>query len=307
METCKITKPFLKWVGGKTQIIDNIMSKFPDEMNNYHEIFLGGGSVLLALLSYKKHNLITITNEIYAYDLNEALINVYKCIQETPLDLYNEIQILLNEYKNIQFNTINRKPDNIEEALTSQESYYYWIRQKYNAQSIDEKNSIKAPAMFIFLNKVCFRGIFREGPNGFNVPFGHYKTVPTIVTKKHLLEIQELIKDVHFIKSDFSNSINNVKEDDFVYLDPPYAPEIKSSFVNYTKKGFNTESHVLLFNLVNELSIKNIKFVMNNSDVEIIKEYFSKNKFNIDNIMCKRTIHSKKPQTKVGEVIIYNK
>ena len=114
-----IQKPFLKWVGGKTQIINHIISKFPNEINNYHELFLGGGSVLLALLSLQKEKRIVIKNKIYAYDINLPLINVYKHIQTKKEELYEYITFYLTEYDSITGNIINRKPTTIDEAKTS--------------------------------------------------------------------------------------------------------------------------------------------------------------------------------------------
>ena len=111
------------------------------------------------------------------------------------------------------------------------------------------------------LNKTGFRGMYREGPKGFNIPYGHYKKTPTIVTKKELDEISNLIKNVEFIVSDFKDSIKNVKEGDFIYLDPPYAPENKKSFVGYTAEGFSLETHNKLFNEVKQFDKKNIKII----------------------------------------------
>ena len=136
----KLQKPFLKWVGGKTQIINNIINKFPKKINNYHELFLGGGSVLFALLSLQKQKKIKIKNKIYAYDINKTLINVYKHVQKNKEELYKYITLYLTEYNSITGDIINRNPTTIEEAKTSKESYYYWIRKKYN--NID-KNTIE--------------------------------------------------------------------------------------------------------------------------------------------------------------------
>ena len=115
-----MVKPILKWVGGKTQILDKLISEFPVEINNYYEIFLGGGSVLLALLSCKKKKTIQINGTISAYDINEVLIHVYKNIQSSPNELFEEIQIWIEQYVNCPQNGIvNRKPINIDEAITS--------------------------------------------------------------------------------------------------------------------------------------------------------------------------------------------
>jgi len=299
MDQLKIQKPFLKWVGGKTQIINDIISKIPKQMNNYHELFLGGGSVLLAVLSLQKQNKIVIKNKIYAYDINSDLINVYKNIQSNKEELYKIINSYINEYDSIKGSIINRKPTSFEEAKTSKESYYYWIRNKYN--NID-KNTIECSALFMFINKTCFRGMYREGPNGYNVPYGHYKKTPTIISETDLNYISDLIKNVKFKHSSFTNSIKNVKERDFVYLDPPYVPENSKSFVGYVADGFNLETHNLLFVEIKKL--ENIKFVMSNAKVDLVTDKFKE--YNCVDIIARRAINSKKPGSTTTEVIIYN-
>ena len=295
----KIQKPFLKWVGGKTQIIKYIISKIPKEFNNYHEPFLGGGSVLLAVLSLQKHNKIIIKNKIYAYDINSDLINLYKNIQKNKDELYKFINLYINEYDNIKGTIINRNPNSIEEAKTSKESYYYWIRKKYN--TID-KDSIECSALFMFINKTCFRGMYREGPNGYNVPYGHYKKTPVIISEKDLNYVSDLIKYVEFKHCSFIDSIKNVKEEDFIYLDPPYAPENANSFVGYVANGFNLETHELLFSEIKKLN--NIKFVMSNAKVKLVTDNFKE--YTYDDIIARRAINSKKPGSTTKEVIIYN-
>lgn len=299
MSEVKLQKPFLKWVGGKTQIINNIISKLPKEINNYHELFLGGGSVLLAVLSLQKQNLITIKNKIYAYDINSSLINVYKHIQNNKDELYNYIESYISVYDSLNGTTINRKPLTIEEAKTSKESYYYWVRNRFN--NID-KNTVECSALFMFINKTCFRGMYREGPNGYNVPYGHYKKTPTIITKSDLNYISELIKNVEFKQSSFVDSIKEVREGDFVYLDPPYAPENAKSFVGYVADGFNIDSHNLLFSEIKKLDKS--KFVMSNAKVELVTENFKD--YVCEDIVARRAINSKKPGSTTTEVIIYN-
>lgn len=295
----KIQKPFLKWVGGKTQIINNIISKIPIQMNNYHELFLGGGSVLLAVLSLQKQNKIIIKDKIYAYDINNDLINVYKNIQNNKEELYNFINFYSKEYNSINGSIINRKPNSIEEAKTSKESYYYWIRNKYN---YIDKNTVECSALFMFINKTCFRGMYREGPNGYNVPYGHYKKTPTIISEKDLNYISDLIKDVKFKNCSFTESIKNVKDGDFVYLDPPYAPENSKSFVGYVANGFNLETHKLLFAEIKKM--ENIKFVMSNAKVNLVTDNFKE--YNCDDIIARRAINSKNPGSTTTEIIIYN-
>jgi DNA adenine methylase len=289
-------KPIIKWVGGKSQIIDKIMNELPSEINNYHELFLGGGSVLFAVLQSNR-----VKGTINAYDINETLINFYKNIQKNPKKVILEIKEIIDIYNSLNGTIINRKPKDIEQAKTSQESYYYWIRQEFNKLTQENKNKPIGTAYFIFLNKTGFRGVYREGPNGYNVPFGHYKN-PEIINEEHILNISKLIEKVNFIHSSFEISFekikeNNINENDFIYLDPPYAPENSKSFVGYTKDGFNLEQHEKLF----ELS-KEFKFLMSNSDVDLVKNSF--NEYTIKTISCKRSINSKKPGSKTNEVLI---
>lgn len=299
MSDYTIQKPFLKWVGGKTQIIHDIIQKIPTEFNNYHELFLGGGSVLFAVLSLQRQGKITIKNKLYAYDINESLINVYKHVQSNKDELFEFITFYINEYDSITGVIINRKPTSIEDAKTSKESYYYWIRNKFN--NID-KQSIESSALFMFINKTCFRGMYREGPNGFNVPYGHYKKTPTIITEHDLTFISDLIKDVEFIQSDFSSSFQNLNKGDFVYLDPPYAPENDKSFVGYVADGFNLDMHTKLFDEITKMN--DIHFVMSNAKVDLVTDYFKD--YNCVDITARRAINSKNPGSTTTEVIIYS-
>jgi DNA adenine methylase len=298
----KLHKPILKWVGGKTQIIQTIINHFPKEIANYHEIFLGGGSVLFALLSKQEQGEIEIMGKIYAYDINTELINFYKNIQTNKDKLFKKIESYKNEYNVINGQEVNRKPKTIEEAKTSKESYYYWLRKKFNDK--DNNDSIDKSALFLFLNKTCFRGMYREGPNGFNVPYGHYKKTPTFVTKNQLNIISNLIRDVIFINSGFENSLSNVLSGDFVYMDPPYAPETKKSFVGYNKKGFPLDKHIQLFDEIKKLKKNKIKFLMSNSKVSLVIDNFTD--CFCEDIIARRAINSKNPGSKTIEIIIYN-
>jgi DNA adenine methylase len=293
-------KPFLKWVGGKTQIIDTLLNKIPKEMNNYHEPFVGGGSVLLAVLSMKERGEIKIKGDVYACDLNEGLINVYKHIQKSSNELFNYIETIINEYDELNGDEINRKPQTLEQAKTSKESYYYWLRNKFNNCN---KESVEYSALFMIINKLCFRGIYREGPNGFNVPYGHYKKTPTIITKEDMNRLSELLKDVKFICCDFIDAFKKMKKNDFVYFDPPYAPENPKSFVKYLECGFDLECHEKLFDNILELNKKKIKYLLSNAKVDMVLDKFSECK--IDEITARRAINSKNPESTTKELIIY--
>ena len=300
-----LTKPFLKWVGGKTQIIDTILNHFPNSINNYYEPFLGGGSILFGLLSKIKNGNIIVRGKIIVNDINTNLINLYKNIKNDVNQVIQEITKIIDTYHNCKQEYIIRNPSTIEEALTSQESYYYWIRKQFNKLTRQERQTPYASAMVLFLNKTCFRGVYREGPNGFNVPFGHYKN-PSIFDIEHIKMISTLIKNVEFQNKPFQEILDKVQNiDDFVYLDPPYAPEKEKSFVSYTINGFDEQNHICLFKNCNQLQQKNIKFLLSNSDVKMVRDYFPDTIYKTDVIICKRSIHSKKPQSKTNEVLIY--
>jgi DNA adenine methylase len=296
-----IQKPFLKWVGGKTQLINQVTGKFPNKINNYHEIFLGGGSVLFALLSLQKEEKIEIKGKIYAYDLNESLINIYKNIQSNSEELFEYMEKYWKEYDEITGSEVNRKPKTKEDSKTSKESYYYWVRSLFNSMN---KSLVERSAIFIFLNKTCFRGLYREGPNGFNVPYGHYKKTPSMITKDELNSISELIQEVHFECCDFGESINKVNKGDTMYLDPPYAPENSKSFVGYTTDGFSIETHNKLFKKIIEKDKSGIAFILSNSKVEMVINYFKD--YNTEDVLARRAINSKNPESKTTEVIIHN-
>ena len=296
-----VQKPFLKWVGGKTQILDHVLNKFPNKMNNYHEPFVGGGSVLFGLLSLQKQGTINIKKKIYAYDINEALINTYKHVQSNRTELYNCLKKYMDTYDKLTGDIINRKPSSLEEAMTSKESYYYWLRNKYNEA---DKTTIDCAALFMFINKTCFRGMYREGPNGYNVPYGHYKKTPKLITEQELSVISELIKDVVFIHCDFTDSFKNMKKGDFIYVDPPYVKENEKSFVKYVSGGFDLQTHMNLFDEIKKVDKKKVKFVLSNSKVDLVTTCFKE--FNIEDIQARRAIHSKKPGSTTTEVIISN-
>jgi DNA adenine methylase len=300
-----IVKPFLKWVGGKTQIIDEVLCMFPNEITNYHEPFLGGGSVLLGLLSYIRSGKIRVSGKIYASDLNSNLIALYKNVQSCPDILIGEIRKLTDVFSKCTGSEINRKPANIEEAMTSPESYYFWVRSQFNCLTKDERTTPHASAMLLFMNKTCFRGVYREGPRGYNVPYGNYKN-PSIFEEEHLLTVSELVRDVIFTVQPFTDSLARAHSGDFIYLDPPYAPEGDTSFVSYTADGFNAENHTNLFTLCNELREKGCQILMSNADVKLVRDAFPETKYTTKIISCRRAIHSKNPESRTNEVLITN-
>lgn len=271
-------KPIIKWVGGKTSIIDEITGSFPDTVHDFYDIFLGGGSVLLAVLQSKR---IKITGKVYACDINEGLIWMFKNIQSNANELLIELSILKSEYCS---------------SLAGAEKFYYEKRKEFNL--IQDKTSAKYSALFIFLNKTGFRGLYRESKNGFNVPFGNYKN-PEIYNEKSILEMSVSIKDVVFYCISFEESVLKAKQNDFMYLDPPYVPVSLTSFVKYNSKSFSKEHHLNLFDLLKKTKAS---FVLSNSDTPVIRELFQG--YCLRSIPVKRRINSKNPQAIANEVII---
>lgn len=304
-----LVKPVLKWVGGKTQIIETILEQFPREINSYHEPFVGGGSVLLGFLCLVKEGAIKVNGGVYASDKNVNLIALYQNIQQYPEEVINQLKEVVDEFSGLPFwdddtKKANRKPVSLEEAHQCQESYYYWVRSQYNGLSQVEQRSCKGTAYFIFLNKTCFRGVYREGPKGFNVPYGNYKN-PSIYDNDHIMIVSELLQNVVFKNQCFEDSLTRVQDCDFVYLDPPYAPENEKSFVGYTVDGFNETMHTTLFDRCASLrAITSVSFMMSNADVSLVRKAFPTEIYEVQVVNCKRSINSKKPGSKTNEVII---
>jgi DNA adenine methylase len=299
------TKPVLKWVGGKTQILDSVLELFPRAMKDYYEPFVGGGSVLLGLLGLVRTGVIRLTGKIYASDINPHLISLYTCIQREPDALIAAVKALTDNFARcpVSGGAVNRKASTHEEALTSRESYYYWIRARFNAGS--GVSPVERAAMLLFLNKTCFRGVYREGPRGFNVPYGNYKN-PTVLDEAHIRAVSDLFRCVEFRACAFPDALAGVTAGDFVYLDPPYAPESSTSFVSYTADGFGEANHRLLFRMCHETHAKGVKLLMSNADVPFVKEAFTEPAFHTKIISCRRAIHSKRPDAVTNEVLITN-
>jgi len=287
----KVT-PFLKWVGGKSSIMNTILDSFPDGITEYHEPFVGGGSVVIALLQSNK---LSHGAKVYCSDTNEALIYCYKNLQDNMEVLVSELRSLQEQYnsiKDLKTGVLNTDPE--ESGYTSsKENMYYYMRRKYNTS---DKTSIQASAYFIFLNKTGFRGLFRVGPNGFNVPFGHYKK-PTIVDEHNMKNLQKLISHVVFNVACYKESFQKMNHSEaWAYLDPPYAPVSKTSFVKYSVDPFH---HQEFFDHIRSLSCR---FVMSNSSTPIVLENFKE--YVIHTLHASRRINSKNPSATQEEVII---
>ena len=317
-------KPVIKWIGGKTQIINDLFKYFPIKINNYYEPFIGGGSVFLKLLEKIENKEIELSGKIYLSDKNKELINLYNTIKNNPKELIEKLTELKTTYKSSQLkeHTKGMKYKVVDNVMKSTSNKYYIARYSQIEDIIQQgkrvvyyfyrdlfnstNNKILQASLFIFLNKTCFRGLYRIGPNGFNSAYGNNKNV-TIFAEEYILTLSNLFNKYNIIfeeKSFDDIKVEQFNSEDFFYFDPPYYPINKKSFVAYQKEGFGEDLNKKLFKLCNYLNENDIKFVQSNSDAEYINETYGI--FAIDKILCKRAINSKSPDSKVLEVIIRN-
>lgn len=307
--------PIIKWVGGKTQIIEQVFETFPTEISHYYEPFIGGGSVLFELLNRLEDEKIKVKT-INIGDFNKNLINLYNSIKNEPDKLIKYIRKFKNNYdespnpevskdtrKKIEpFNTVK------ENKNTSKEYLYYHYRNMFNKIKDMDYKPAKKSALLIFLNKTSFRGVYRENSSGkFNVPFGNYLKLE-LFDEKNIRNCSRLFNkySVQFTHTDFYSWNDKIKYDNktFVYLDPPYYPINDTSFTSYTSDDFNLEQHKKIVSLCKTINNKKSKFALSNSDVSFIKDNLKQ--FNIKIINCKRQINSKNPGSTTNEVLINN-
>lgn len=282
-------KPVLKWAGGKGQILPLLFEHFPSTMENYHEPFVGGGSVLLHLLEKIERKEIYVS-KIYAYDNNRFLIEMYTSLQTHTEFLSKELKRLEEDYNGLK-------------DIKEKEKYYYNLRNVFNMYLLEKVNFPLGygSVLFIFINKVCFRGLYRVGKNGFNVPFGNYSKVNIDI--ENIGRVGRGLEGVVFQHCDFRETLGLVEKGDFVYLDPPYVPIQSSSFVSYTKEGFTEKDHDELFSL---LQNNQFSFLLSNAAVPKVKERFLSSPFKSIEFDCKRRINSKNPESKEREILIWN-
>jgi len=248
----KCVKPFLKWAGGKGQLLKEIEKYYPFDsgfITKYAEPFVGGGAVLFDILS--KYNL----DQVYISDINAELINTYVIIREHIEELIVLLQKYQNEY--VPLETENRK------------LYYLEKREKFNDLKVNgnENENIEKAALMIFLNKTCFNGLFRVNKKGlFNVPMGSYKN-PLICDEKNLRAVSEKLQNVEIVCGDYRESAEFIDENTFVYFDPPYRPLTETaSFTAYTENLFNDKEQIELAEFVECMHKKGAKIVVSNSD-----------------------------------------
>ena len=291
-------KPFIKWVGGKGQLLSEINKLYPVELgkniNKYAEIFVGGGAVLFDILSKYK------LDEVYISDKNLELINTYKSIRDNVDILIKSLKEMEEQY--IPLNNENRK------------IYYYKKREEYNSLKINsEVNNIEKAVLFIFLNKTCFNGLYRVNKKGeFNVPMGAYKK-PKICDEENLKNVSLTLRNVKIVYADYRESEKFIDDKTFVYIDPPYRPlNITSSFTSYTENDFNDKEQIELAEYINVLNKKGTKIVISNSDPknnDIDDNFFDKlyKNYNINRVKATRMLNSNASlRGAINELLITN-
>ncbi|MBF1177082.1 DNA adenine methylase [Parvimonas micra] len=269
--------PFLKWAGGKRQLLDKIIDRMPKSFNNYYEPFIGGGALLFELQPAK-----AVIN-----DINASLINAYITIAEKPFEFISAVIELDSQIP--------------EDGKT----YYYSLRERYNNKLVKTEYDTELAALFVFLNKHCFNGLYRVNAKGlFNVPYNNSKRES--INKESIIAISEYLKNVKIMQGDFEKACNDAQRGDFVFLDSPYAPLNPTSFESYTKEGFDIESHKRLANLFKKLTDKGCYCMLTNHNTEFINDLYGNKGYKIDVVRVKRMINSNASKRVGEEVIIYN-
>lgn len=290
-------KPFVKWVGGKSQLVEQIEKMLPTDgekvLIKYAEPMVGGGALFFSILS--KYDF----EELYISDINAELINAYQAVKndvENLIAKLNEMQMLF-----LPMDENGRK------------YFYYTVRERFNSTTLTEETATEKAAQFIFLNKTCFNGLYRVNRKGqFNVPMGAYKN-PTICDDENLRNIHEALQNVTIVCGDYSMSKSFIDKDTFVYLDPPYRPISETSaFTAYNTDAFDDNEQIRLAKFIDEINLSGAKIVLSNSDPKNVNEddnFFDdlyKN-YKINRVEASRAINSKGDKRgKINELLICN-
>jgi len=290
-EKQRLAKPFLKWAGGKGQLLAEIEGRLPQgirtgEIDTYVEPFVGGGAVFF----YTAQRYENIKN-FYLFDINNDLVNCYKAIK-------NDVECLIDELRQIEDEFLPLKK-------TARKDFYYRIR--------DEFNSDRHTAKLIFLNKNCYNGLYRVNrKDQFNVPFGYYKN-PTICDAENLESVSQVLQKAEIICADFEKSDKFINDKSFVYFDPPYRPlSPTASFTSYSKDNFDEDEQIRLARFCRQIDGKDAKFLLSNSDPknEDPKDNFFEDqygRFRIERVKAIRAINCRaEGRGKIHELIVSN-
>lgn len=285
-------KPFLKWAGGKKQLLPEIEKRLPSKIkktkriDTYFEPFIGGGALFFYLMSNYK------VKKAFISDINPELILVYNVIKNNPIELIDNLNLLSDIYKK------NNESEN--------KTYFYKVRSDFNStlknfnfDNYSEKHILRA-AQTIFLNKTCFNGLFRVNKKGeFNVPFANPKN-PLICDEDNIIAVSSILNRTTIECDNYYCFDKLIKDNSFVYLDPPYRPlNNSSSFNGYSKFGFTDENQIKLADYYKKLSRKGSYVLLSNSDPKNTDEnddFFDDlyKEFTIERVMAKRSINSDK-------------
>jgi len=267
------TYPIVKWVGGKRQLMFELLKNMPENYNRYFEPFIGGGALFFELQP----------DNAYISDMNEELINLYKVVRDNVEELITDLQ----------------KHDISKE-------YFMEIRNIDRTEEYENWSDVQKASRFIYLNRTCFNGMYRVNSKGeFNVPFGHYKN-PRILDENNLINCSNLLQKTEIKHADFSKILKKVKKGDFVYFDPPYVPLSEtSSFTSYTKDGFDMDMQFKLRDVCDELDSMGVKFLLSNSDTKLVNELYEN--YNIKKVFASRQINANADgRGKITEVLVRN-
>jgi DNA adenine methylase len=293
-----LAKPFLKWAGGKNQLLAEIVHRLPveletGEINTYIEPFVGGGAVFFYITQRYES-----IKHFYLFDINGDLVGCYNAVK-------HDVESLITELKSLQMRFF---------ALgeSEQERFYLDIRKRFNIEKFSDFG-VRTAAKLIFLNKTCYNGLYRVNrKNEFNVPFGHYKS-PTICDEENLLVASDVLQKTQIFCGDFENSDEYIDSKTFVYLDPPYRPiSPTASFTSYSKYDFSDKDQIRLAQFCRRINAEGAKFLLSNSDPknENSEDHFFENHykgFRIDRVKANRAINCKAAgRGQINELLIIN-
>lgn len=306
MQEIKLTyaRPFLKWAGGKTQLLEQFQKYFPDELkngliHNYYEPFLGSGAIFFFIAQNYP------IRKAFLSDINEDLVLTFLVVQNYVYELIDELDLLKRRY--------------IEKNDPERENIFYEIRNEFNIErkkiNYNKLGSdwVRRAAQLIFLNKTCFNGLFRLNRKGeFNVPFGKYKN-PKIFDQENLLNANNVLQIAEIFITDFEKIKEKINDDFFIYFDPPYRPiSTTASFTSYSKYDFTDEDQKRLAKFYSELGINGNKLMLSNSDPKNENphdDFFDRlyGQFNITRVQANRMINSNgEKRGKINELLITN-
>ena len=293
-----LAKPFIKWVGGKSQLLDEIKEKYPQNIEKYCEPFVGGGAVLFDILSTKHPESILIN------DINKELINTYSQIKNNCDGMITQLSELQTIYKS--------------HSLEENKAYFYEKRQRYNELKVNgnDAENLEKAALFIFLNKTCFNGLYRVNSKGlFNVPFNNAKN-PLLCDEENLRACSEVLQNVEMRVGDYKECKDFIDSNTFVYIDPPYRPLSQTAaFTSYSENGFSDDDQKTLSIFIKEMiTEKHANVLVSNSDPKntdvndnFFDDLYDKNHFQIKRVSAARMINSNaKKRGAINELLISN-